>query len=194
MTPIGKGEDEGVKQAIAEALDRDGKTYRKSGEFRARRVSIATPVETILADGLQETKNVAIPGDYIVTGPRGERYVVKPDVFAARYERKPGTRDVHLARGEIIAAANPLGRAIHFRAAWGEVQTGAADCIIADVLDQGSQKRAGRPYIIGRAEFEETYCPVRSAWYRRLLRPPCAVQSFLIAKSAAFPKLKRRVS
>ena len=164
MTPIGKDKDEGVEQAIAEALDRDGKIYRKNGEVRARRVGVATPVETILADGRKETKNVAARGDYIVTGPGGEQYVVKPEVFAARYERKPRTRDVFLARGEIIAVPNPLGHAVHFWASWGEVQTGAADCMIADVFDPATRKRAGRPYIIGRSEFEETYTP---AWYRR---------------------------
>ena len=167
MTPSGKGEDDGIEQAIAEALHRDGRIYRKNGEVRGRRVSVATPVETILADGREETKNVAAPGDYVVTGPGGERYVVKPDVFAARYERKPGTRDVYLARGEIIAVPNPLGHAIQFRASWGEVQSGSADCMIADVYDPATNRRAGRPYIIGRAEFEETYTPVRSAWYRR---------------------------
>jgi hypothetical protein len=167
MTPIGKGEDEGIQQAIAEALDRDGKIYRKNGKVRARRVSVATPVETILADGRKETKNVAARGDYIVTGSGGEKYVVKPEVFAARYERKPGTRDVYLARGEILAVPNPLRLAIDFWASWGEVQTGAADCMIADVYNPATRKRAGRPYIIGRAEFEETYTPVKTAWYRR---------------------------
>jgi hypothetical protein len=63
--------------------------------------------------------------------------------------------------------ANPLERAIQFWASWGEVQTGAANCMIADVFDPATKKRAGRPYIIGRAEFEETYSPVRSAWYWR---------------------------
>jgi hypothetical protein len=160
MTPGSKREDERIKQAIAEALDRDGKVYRKNGEVLARRVSVATPVETILADGCQETRNVAVPGDYVVTGPGGEHYVVKPDVFAARYERKPGTRDVYIATGEIIAVPNPLGHAIHLWASWGEVQSGSADCVIADVYDTATRKRAGRPYIIGRAEFEETYTPV----------------------------------
>ena len=161
MTPIGEDEDEGVKRAMAEALDRDGKLYRKNGEFRATRVSVATPVETILADGREETKNVATPGDFVVTGPGGERYVVKPEVFAARYGRRRGTGDVYLARGEIIAVPNPLGRAIRFLASWGEAQTGAADCMIADMFDAATRTRAGRPYIIGRAEFEKTYRRVR---------------------------------
>ena len=156
----------GIQQAqeIAEALERNGKIYLKCGEVRARRVSVATAVATILADGRRETSNVAVPGDYIVTAPGGERYVVKPDVFAARYEPKSGTRDVYLARGEIVAVPNPLGRAVHLVAPWGEVQSGSADCMIADAFDPVTKKRAGRPYIIDRAEFEKTYSRVQPAW------------------------------
>jgi hypothetical protein len=167
MTPIGEDEDEGVKRAMAEALDRNGKPYRKNGEFRATRVSVAIPVETILADGRKETRNIAASGDFVVTGPGGERYVVKPEVFAARYERKRGAGDVYLARGEIIAVANPLARPIRFWASWGEVQTGAADCMIADMFDPATRTRAGEPYIIGRAEFEKTYRRVRTPSRKR---------------------------
>ncbi len=154
-------------QAIAEALNRNGKIYRKSGEVRARRVDFMTTVVTTLADGRRETRNVAAPGDYVVTAPGGEQYVVKPDVFAARYELKPGTRDVYLARGEIVAVPNPLGRFLYLVASWGQVQSGSADCMIADVFDPATKKRAGRPYIIDRAEFEKTYSRVKPPWYCR---------------------------
>ncbi len=169
MITTGKDMGSGIPQdqVIAEALDRNGKTYRKNGYVRARRVSVATPVLTILADGRQETRNVAAPGDYIVTGPGGEQYVVKPEVFAARYERKPGSRDVYFAHGQIVAIPNPLGSAVHLAASWGEVQSGSADCVIADTLDPATKKRAGRPYIIDRAEFEKTYSRVKPAWYWR---------------------------
>jgi hypothetical protein len=168
---ITRGEDKGggipQGQVIAEALDRNGKTYRKNGYVRARRVSVATPVLTILADGRRETRNVAAPGDYIVTGPGGEQYVVKPDVFAARYERKSGSTDLYFAHGRIVAVPNPLGNAVYLVASWGEVQSGSGDCMIADTLDPATKKRAGRPYIIDRAEFEKTYSRVKLAWYWR---------------------------
>ena len=156
----------GIQQAqqIAEALDRTGKIYRKCGEVRARRVRVATAVETILTDGRTETRNVAAPGDYIVTAPGGERYVVEPEAFAARYEPKSGKRDVYLARGQIVAAPNPLGCVLHLVAPWGEVQSGSADCMIADAFDPETKKRAGRPYIIDRAEFEKTYSRLEPAW------------------------------
>jgi hypothetical protein len=167
MTWIGESEDESIEQAIAKALDRYGKVYRKIGDVRAKRVDVETAVETILADGHKETKNVAAPGDYIVTGPGGEEYVVKPKDFVARYEPMPGTTDGYLACGEIIAVRNPLERPLDFVASWGKVQSGAADCMIADMFDPVTRKRAGRPYIIGRAEFEETYTPVSPARWRR---------------------------
>jgi hypothetical protein len=154
-------------QVISDALDEKGKLYRKTGEVRATRADVATPVETVLASGHRETKNVAAPGDYIVTGQFGERYVVKPDVFASRYEPKPGTSDVYLARGYVRAAPNPLGRAIHHVAPWGEIQFGQADCMIADIYDPAEGKRAGKPYLIARAEFDRTYKPVRPAWYKK---------------------------
>ncbi len=154
-------------QAIAEALDREGKIYRKTGEVRARRVDVPTKVVTTLADGRVETKNVAAAGDYIVTAPSGEQYVVKPDVFAARYKLKRGKSDVYLASGQIVAVPNPLGRVLYLLMSWGEVQNGSADCMIADVFDPATRKRAGRPYIIDRAEFERTYSRVKRACWQK---------------------------
>jgi hypothetical protein len=134
----------GVRAAeIARALERDGKLYRKAGEVQAQRATEATPVETVLADGTEETRNVAEPGDYIVTGPGGERYVVKPETFEARYVRKPFARPISIV------------------ASWGEHQHGAADCMIADVFDRVKGQRAGEPYLIGSAEFARTYKPAQ---------------------------------
>ena len=152
----------GVRAAeIAHALERDGKLYRKAAEVQAERATEATPVETVLADGTEETRNVAEPGDYIVTGPGGERYVVKPETFEARYVRKPGKKGVYIARGYTLAVRNPFGQPISIVAPWGERQRGAADCMIADIFDPAKGQRAGEPYLIGSAEFARTYKPVQ---------------------------------
>ncbi len=147
---------------ISEILARNGRIYRKTGEVRARRADAPETVETVLADGSKETKNTAVPGDYIVTAPGGEQYVLKPDVFLARYERKPGQADIYAARGQIVAIPNPFGRPVAIRASWGEMQHGAADCMIADIFDLATRQRAGDPYLIGRAEFDQTYRPVEA--------------------------------
>jgi hypothetical protein len=156
-------------KAIAEALDRDGKIYSKTGEYRAVRVEAPTPVETILANGMKETKNTALPGDYILTGVGGERYVVKPDVLEKRYEKKPGRPGVYLARGHVKAIENPFDRPLHILAPWGEVQHGAADCIVADTYDLEAKKRGGKPYLIARAEFDASYriAGLKTPWYRK---------------------------
>ncbi|MGO9547728.1 MAG: PGDYG domain-containing protein [Rhodomicrobium sp.] len=143
--------------AITEALDRGGKTYRKSGEVRAIRATAKTAVETILADGTKETKNIADPGDYIVTAPSGERWVVKPETFLARYTLKHGKKHVYIARGLVAAVKNPFGRPISIMASWGERQHGAADCMIADVIDPATNERAGEPYLIAGDLFKQTY-------------------------------------
>ncbi len=143
--------------ALADALDRGGKVYRKVAQVHARPAKRQTPVKTVLADGTTETKNIAEPGDYVVTGVGGERWVVKPETFQARYALKPGKKIVYLARGEAVAVKNPFGRPISIMAPWGEKQYGAANCMIADVFDPAKRKRAGEPYIIARAEFDRTY-------------------------------------
>ena len=41
--------------------------------------------ETVLIETLEGTMR-ADPGDWVVTGVKGERYPVKPDIFHATYE------------------------------------------------------------------------------------------------------------
>jgi hypothetical protein len=165
--PEGAGGGEGGQNAaiefetddprILQALD-GAKRYRKSGEVHARRVKRRTPVETELADGTRETSNIAEPGDYIVTGALKERYVMKPGIFEARYRPKPGAKLVYLACGDAVAVENPFGGPISIMASWGQRQYGAVDCMIADRIESTGEP-AGKPYIIGRAEFEATYEP-----------------------------------
>jgi hypothetical protein len=145
---------------IALALDNHGKVYRKIGQVRAKPVSAATLVDTVLSDGTKETTNRAQPGDFIVTGPAGERYVVERETFLARYAPKPGTSMTYIALGFVVAVPNPYSRPIAINASWGEVQYGAADCMIADIFDAASGRRAGQPYVIGLAEFGRTYAAI----------------------------------
>ena len=54
------------------------KALSEGSKVRARQAIRETAVNTVLADGTKETSNVAEPGDVIVTGVGGERWVVKP--------------------------------------------------------------------------------------------------------------------
>jgi len=124
------------------------------------RAIAARVIVTTLADGTEETRNTAVPGDFIVTGLGGEKYVVKPATFLARYRAKPRKRGVYIPRGDIVAIPNPFGCPVSLRAPWGEMQQGSADCMIADMVDPNTGQRVRQPYLIGRAEFERTYAAV----------------------------------
>lgn len=149
--------------AISDANQRNGKLYQKNAQVQARQATRKTAVRTVLADGTTETKNIAEPGDIIVTGAGGERWVVKPETFQARYVLKPGSKGTYIACGHIVAVKNPFGRPISIMAPWGEMQHGSKDCMIADVFNPATQQRAGEPYLIAAGEFALTYQPVKTA-------------------------------
>lgn len=144
-------------EEIRGGLDSHGQIYKKQGEVTAMQVSVETPVTTTLADGTKETTNKAMPGDFIVTNPGGEQYVLKPEKFQARYEPKEGAEGTYTAKGYCVAIKNPFNAPITMKASWGEMQVGAADCMVADTYEYATGKRGGEPYIIARKEFEQTY-------------------------------------
>ncbi len=53
-----------------------------------------------------EGKHYITPGDYIITGVKGERYPCKPDIFAATYEPADAAADDGV--GELVTAAKDL--------------------------------------------------------------------------------------
>jgi hypothetical protein len=64
--------------------------FAKVGTVQARIAITGEVIDTIL-DRILETRNIADRGDVLVTGQRKERYLIKPDVFAARYAGPPLT-------------------------------------------------------------------------------------------------------
>lgn len=142
---------------ITEALDSYGQIFKKKGEVRAQQITEETAVITKLADGTVETNNTAMPGDFVVTNPGGEQYVLKSEKFNARYAAKQGADGVYEAKGYCVAVKNPFKTPITMKASWGEMQHGTADCMVADVYDYETGKREGQPYIIAPKEFKDTY-------------------------------------
>jgi hypothetical protein len=126
-------------------------TYQKTARVQARQATEPTPISTILADGTFETQNIAQPGDYIITNPGGEEYIISAEKFEKRY-RTTDTPGTFQAVGEIQAIKNPTGKPITIIAPWGEEQHGGADCILASALDNPADR-----YIIGATEFVDTY-------------------------------------
>ncbi len=138
--------------------------YAKKGKVAARQVSEREEVRTTLADGTEETVNVAEPGDVVVTNPGGESYVLKMDNFAKRYQSTE-EEGVFLAKGMARALPNPTGEPIEIVAPWGEKQFGNPDCMVATVFDPEQPDVIGSDrYIIGAEEFAATYAPAAEVY------------------------------
>jgi hypothetical protein len=150
--------------------------YKKHSEVRAQIADGGEVVETRLADGSVETRNVAKPGDAIVTNPGGERYIIRAEKFGKRYKPKIGD-DCQLVDGVFTAIGfhrvidNPFGSPITMLASWGEMQYGQVDCKLADAYEPATKALDGDPYIIGRKEFAQTYKPAEPELQIPAVRP-----------------------
>lgn len=103
-----------------------------------------------------ETINTANPGDAIITGKKGERYVVSAEDFGKLYEPLTGEDGVtsdgrYLPRNVVKCMENPTRQEIIIDAPWGGEQTGGADCMIVESQINGDR------YIVERGAFEMTY-------------------------------------
>lgn len=146
--------------------------FAKKGKVQARVAAEREEVRTTLADGTEETVNVAEPGDVVVTNPGGERYVLKADNFAKRYEATE-EEGVFRAKGMARAVANPTGTDIEIMAPWGEPQYGGPDCMVATVFDPDQPDVIGADrYIIGGEEFAETYAPFEEVYGPQAAQQP----------------------
>jgi hypothetical protein len=120
-----------------------------------------TEVKTTFArdDGeFEETVNVAHPGDAIITGAKGERYVLTAENFANMYvpltdENGEVVEGKYLPRNVVKRIKNPTGQEIVIDAPWGGDQNGEADCWLVESQVNGDR------YIIEAAAFAESYRP-----------------------------------
>lgn len=140
---------------IMEALA-NAQVYRKQGQVRAHRAEVGEQITTTLASGAKETVNTANEGDWIVTNPSGEQYIISQAKFESRYESTE-ENGVYRAKGHCRAIQNPFGNAIEIMASWGEPQTGDERCMIADTCDENGENMGGEPYLIDADAFAETY-------------------------------------
>jgi hypothetical protein len=120
-----------------------------------------TEVKTTFAreDGeFEETVNVAHPGDAIITGAKGERYVLAAANFANMYTPlvdESGTivEGKYLPRNVVKRIKNPTGQEIVIDAPWGGDQSGEADCWLVESQVNGDR------YIIEAEAFDASYSP-----------------------------------
>lgn len=149
---------ENIKAYLTEGL-KNGKfqsrTYQKSGEITARIGIIGEEILTIMANGLQETKNIVTedengrPG-WVVTNSTGEQYIVSDSVFKKKYERIVETEDRFKPILNPITAAQ-IDENICFVAPWGEIQNIVSGGCLA------FNKEFNDIYGIQQDEFNETY-------------------------------------
>lgn len=125
-------------------------------------VSVETPIETVFRreDNTEyvETTNTAQPGDAIITGPKGEQYVLTPEEFGAMYEplvdeNGETIEGQFLPKNVVKRIKNPTGQEIVIDAPWGGDQNGEADCWLVESQINGDR------YIIEASAFEATYKP-----------------------------------
>ena len=133
---------------------------KKFGTVEARAATAGEKVKTTLADGTVEVEeNIANDGDWIVTNPGGESYIISGEKFHSRYEPVLDGNGVYAAKGYCRAMPNPFGVSIEILASWGSPQFGDKTCFIACVCDADGNID-DEPYLIGYAEFKDTYKPV----------------------------------
>ena len=137
-----------VENAIANGAT--VKNFAKFARVQAEQATEETPIVTILQDGTKETTNTAMPGDWIVTNPGGEQYVVPGSKFSKKYEPAPELGDNWYKPTGGVQRFLETDEDLVFVCSWGEEQTiKAGGFINVSCLDD--------IYGIARQEFFDTY-------------------------------------
>lgn len=135
----------------------DVNKYQKFAKVRAMQGKEGQEVVTIMANGLQETKNVVKSDekgnpDWIITNPSGEQYIVPDKKFRQRYDVEKEKDGVYPSVYSPIDALQ-IKEDISFTAPWGETMN----------IKQGGYLVVTNPndiYGIQEPEFKETYMPL----------------------------------
>lgn len=121
---------------------------RKCARVRARQVTRAEEVASVMQDGFHETMNKAQPGDYIVQNPTGEEYVTAKGEFEERY-RQTEQQNVYEPISPPVRVVE-LNENVCFEAPWGdEMRIKAGGVLIL--------RDSGEIYGVQRDEFQKTY-------------------------------------
>lgn len=147
------GENNGVKsqrdmEMFYKSLLSPEKTYKKRQLTFDVEIANEPKNVTTIIDGEEETTNKANKGDYILTGSKGEKYVLTPEKFNKRYvmvgSSKAKTKPV-----KIKAKEYTQNEQIRFMADWGEQM----------ILNKGDflVNNNGEFYRIEKEAFHNTY-------------------------------------
>lgn len=157
----------------ARIIESKGGLYQKSKGIYA---TVASGGELVISkiqdDAVEEARNIASKGDYIVTGitKSGEQWVIKPESFHKRYKQVNGDyyepKDTARVYAIQVTAANIYnyglteletliknpGKAVYIEAAWGESQLISLDSSYLVCPPDKSEI-----YRIAKSAFDETY-------------------------------------
>ncbi|MGD9537131.1 MAG: hypothetical protein AB7P52_05180 [Alphaproteobacteria bacterium] len=120
----------------------------KTTTIQARPAVAGEEVITVMKDGHVETRNTAKAGDYIVTNPDGERYIVPGEKFESKYAPTE-TPGVYRPAGGPVKVMT-LQEDVSFKAPWGEEMRIRADGVLV-------YNGLGDVYGIQPDEFRRTY-------------------------------------
>jgi len=117
-------------------------------------VEVATEPQEVVTviNGKEETRNKAETGDHIITGAKGERYVIKAAKFGGLYEEDPTDTSRYISKNVIRAIQ--LDENTELTAPWGEKQRAAKGGYVAQRVDNPSDI-----YLIEEGAFKATYAP-----------------------------------
>jgi hypothetical protein len=131
--------------------------YRKTALVHIRPALPGERVVTILADGTEETYNIASEDQVVVTNPSGEQQIISLEKAVQRYDLTD-TPGLFLAKGMVRVIDSPFDHSISILAPWGTLQRGDAGCKIVALYDPDEPAVVSVDrYIIGKDEFFETY-------------------------------------
>ena len=146
-----------TKTSELEQLLREAHVYEKIATVTVVEIEETLTVQTIVSNGYVETIAEGHVGDFIVTNPDGEQYILPRAMFFARYE-ETDVVGVWKAKGFIKAIPNPYAEEIEILAPWGEPQFGEVDCFLAVTIDGPEDEVISDDrYIIEGAAFSNTY-------------------------------------
>lgn len=129
--------------------------YEKVATVHAVQVKSVEHVVTQFGDFV-ETEQDAQVGEWIVTNPDGEKYVLPNSKFILRYEATD-VPNIFKAIGSIRAICNPFNVDVEILAPWGSPQFGDALCWFAVSLDVEGNIVTEDRYLIESDAFVHTY-------------------------------------
>lgn len=139
---------------IIDALNK-APVYIKNIIVKIRPATQNEKIITILNDGEKETINIAKIGDWIVTNPSNEQYIINNKNYLEHY-KETGEAGFYIENNYCKAIKNPFNKPIKINAPWGFTQIGDEKCLIVNQCKIDGTFKSD-PYLVDIDSFEETY-------------------------------------